>query len=53
MTHVLVLVGNPLPQGAEASATAILSAFDVSPTDGKVLSAERASELSVEGVEGR
>ena len=53
MSHTLVLVGNPLPQGAEANATAILSAFDVSPTDGKVLSAERASELSLEGVEGR
>ena len=53
MTHALVLVGNPLPQGTEASATTILSAFDASPTDGKILSAERASELTVEGVEGR
>ena len=53
MTHTLVLVGNPLPQGAEASATTILSALDVSPIDGRVLSIERASELIVEGVEGR
>lgn len=53
MTHALVLVGDPLPQGAEASATVILSAFDVSPIDGRVLSIERASELTVEGVEGR
>ncbi len=53
MTHALVLVGNPLPQGTEASATTILSALDVSPIEGRVLSIERASELIVEGVEGR
>ena len=53
MTHALVLVGDPLPEGAEESATTILSAFDASPTDGKILSVRRASELSVEGVEGR
>lgn len=53
MTHALVLVGNPLPEGAEESATTILGAFNASPTDGRVLSIGRASELSVEGVEGR
>ncbi len=52
-THALVLVGNPLPQGAEASAATILSAFDAAPIRGSVLSAERASELIVEGVAGR
>lgn len=53
MTHALVLVGNPLPEGAEESATTILSAFDASPIDGKILSVGRASELLVEGVEDR
>lgn len=50
MTHALVLVGDPLPQGAEESATAILAAFDVTPTDGRILSAGRASELTVDNV---
>ena len=50
MTHALVLVGDPLPQGVEESATAILGAFDATPTNGHVLSAGRASELTVEGV---
>jgi len=53
MTHTLVLVGNPLPQGAEASATTILGAMDVPPIDGRILSIERASELTVENAEGR
>ena len=53
MTHTLVLVGDPLPQGAEANATTILAAYDASPIDGRVLSIERASELTVEGVTGR
>jgi len=53
MNHALVLVGDPLPQGAEASATTILAAFDASPTDGRVLSAGRASELTLEGVGDR
>lgn len=53
MTHALVLVGDPLPQGVEESATAILSAFDATPTDGRVLSAGRASELTIESVGDR
>ena len=53
MSHALVLVGDPLPEGAEDSATAILTAFDASPTDGKVLSVRRASELMVEGIGDR
>jgi len=53
MTHALVLVGDPLPEGAEQSAATVLSAFDAAPTDGKILSIGRATELSVEGVEGR
>ncbi len=53
MTHTLVLVGQPLPEGTEASATTILSALDVSPVDGRVLSVGRASELIIEGVGDR
>jgi len=53
MTHTLVLVGNPLPQGTEASATTILAALDVLPMDGRILSVERASEIVVENAEGR
>lgn len=53
MTHALVMAGAPLPLGIEASAIEILAAYDASPVDGRVLSVERASELTIEGAEGR
>lgn len=53
MTHALILAGAPLAKGAESVATDILAAFDATPTDGRSLSAGRASELSVEGIGDR
>lgn len=53
MTKVLILAGAPLAAGAEAVAADILGAFDATPVDGRILSAERASELTVEGTEER
>ncbi len=53
MTHTLVLAGEPLRGGAEGTAVSVLSAFDVSAVDGRILSVGRALELDLEGVGDR
>ena len=49
----VVLAAADLPDGAEASAAAVLSAAEAEPLDGRVLSPGRASEIIVAGAEGR
>ncbi len=49
MPQTLTLVGAPLPGGVEAVAADILGAFGLSPVSGRVLSPERAVELTLDG----
>lgn len=49
MPHILTLVGAPLPTGAETVAADILGAFGLSPVSGRILSPDRALELTLDG----
>ena len=49
MPHILTLVGAPLPAGVETVAAEILGAFGLSPVSGRVLSPDRALELTLDG----
>jgi len=49
MPHILTLVGAPLPGGIEAAAADILGAFGLSPVSGRILSPDRAVELTLDG----
>lgn len=48
MSLIIVMVGNPLPEGIETVAAEVAGAFGLSPVSGRVLSPDRAMELTLD-----
>ncbi len=49
MPHILTMVGASLPGGSESVAAEIVGAFGLSPVSGRILSPDRAVELTLDG----
>ena len=49
MPQIITLVGAPLPQGVETVAAEVAGALGLSPVSGRILSPDRAMELTLDG----
>ena len=49
MPQVIIMVGDPLPGGVEDVAADVAGAFGLSPVSGRILSPDRAMELTLDG----
>ena len=49
MPQVIIMVGAPLPEGIEDVAATVAGAYGLSPVEGRILSPDRAMELTLDG----